>query len=162
MSEPGAMALSPGGHLYIVDHAASLVLRKGPEDEGLIAFASNPEMSALSDIAIEPGGQRLYVADRDRGVLVIDLENQVSAMLTGPETLNLGGIGSLFFWDNKLVIIPNGQVAGDTITNYTSLDKRRVDLVIGVSYDDDLKLARRVLVSSRCSQYPMADDRATE
>jgi len=56
--------------------------------------------------------------------------------------------------DNKQVIIPNGQVAADTITNYTALDQRRVDLVIGVGYDDDLKLARSVL-ERICKEHPL-------
>ena len=55
--------------------------------------------------------------------------------------------------DNRLVIIPNGQVASDTITNHTAMDTRRVDLVIGVGYDDDLKLARSVL-EKVCSDHP--------
>lgn len=55
--------------------------------------------------------------------------------------------------DNKLIVIPNGQVAADTITNYTAMDKRRIDLVIGVGYDDDLKVARGVL-EKVCSEHP--------
>jgi small conductance mechanosensitive channel len=47
--------------------------------------------------------------------------------------------------DNKRIIIPNGQVAAGTITNYTAMDRRRIDMVIGVSYNDDLKVARGVL-----------------
>jgi small conductance mechanosensitive channel len=55
--------------------------------------------------------------------------------------------------DNKQVIIPNGQVAADTITNYTAKDKRRIDMVFGVGYDDDLKVARDVLTRV-CSNHP--------
>ncbi len=55
--------------------------------------------------------------------------------------------------DNKLIIIPNGQVAAGTITNYTAMDRRRIDLVIGVSYSDDLKLVREIL-ERVCSQHP--------
>jgi len=44
--------------------------------------------------------------------------------------------------DNKRVIIPNSQIMGTTITNYSANDKRRVDLVIGVSYDDDIDKVR--------------------
>lgn len=47
--------------------------------------------------------------------------------------------------DNKEVIIPNGQVTSDVITNYTSQGTRRVDLVFGVSYDDDLKVAKKIM-----------------
>lgn len=47
--------------------------------------------------------------------------------------------------DNKEVIIPNGQVGASAITNYSANDQRRVDLTFGVGYDDDLKVARKVL-----------------
>ena len=43
--------------------------------------------------------------------------------------------------DNKDVYIPNGTVATSAITNYSSEDKRRVDLVFGISYDNDHKKA---------------------
>jgi len=59
--------------------------------------------------------------------------------------------------DNKQIIIPNGQVASDTITNYTANDQRRVDLVFGVGYDDDLKLAREVLTRI-CADHPKVLD----
>lgn len=48
--------------------------------------------------------------------------------------------------DNKVVILPNGPVANGNIINYTKADKRRVDLVIGISYGDDYQLARRLLM----------------
>jgi len=63
--------------------------------------------------------------------------------------------------DNKQIIIPNGQVAADTITNYTANDQRRVDLVFGVGYDDDLKKTRKVL-ERICAEHPkVLDDPAT-
>lgn len=63
--------------------------------------------------------------------------------------------------DNKLVVIPNGQVGAATITNYSALDQRRVDMVFGVGYDDDLKAARKVLTDI-CANHPLVlDDPAT-
>lgn len=47
--------------------------------------------------------------------------------------------------DNKRVNVPNAQVTGGNIINYSVNGTRRVDLVIGVSYEDDLKKARQVL-----------------
>ena len=47
--------------------------------------------------------------------------------------------------DNKTIIVPNGQITSGTITNYSAKDTRRVDLVIGVSYGDDLDKVRRVI-----------------
>lgn len=40
--------------------------------------------------------------------------------------------------DNKTLIIPNAQVTANNITNYTAKGTRRVDLVIGVSYSDNI------------------------
>ncbi|NHA14929.1 mechanosensitive ion channel [Thioalkalivibrio sp. XN279] len=47
--------------------------------------------------------------------------------------------------DNKIVIIPNAQVTSDTITNYSARDTRRLDLVFGVGYGDDLDKVKRVI-----------------
>jgi len=47
--------------------------------------------------------------------------------------------------DNKKIIVPNGQIMDSIITNYSANDTRRVDMVIGVSYDDDLDKVRATL-----------------
>ena len=48
--------------------------------------------------------------------------------------------------DNKTVFIPNGVVASGKIINYTDKDTRRVDLNFGISYEDDIDAARKVLL----------------
>lgn len=47
--------------------------------------------------------------------------------------------------DNKMIIVPNGKIFDDVITNYAGYDTRRVDFVFGVSYDDDLDKAMSVI-----------------
>ena len=47
--------------------------------------------------------------------------------------------------DNKLIMVPNSQIWNGSIVNYSAKDTRRVDLVIGVGYEDDLKVASDVL-----------------
>lgn len=47
--------------------------------------------------------------------------------------------------DNKKIIVPNAQVMAGTITNYSALGTRRVDMVFGIGYDDDIDAAYRVL-----------------
>ncbi|WP_089153667.1 small-conductance mechanosensitive channel MscS [Photobacterium proteolyticum] len=47
--------------------------------------------------------------------------------------------------DNKMVVVPNSSVIGGAITNYSRHATRRIDLVIGVSYDADLKHTKAVL-----------------
>lgn len=47
--------------------------------------------------------------------------------------------------DNKETIIPNGQIYGNMITNYSARDTRRVDMVFGIGYDDDIKQAKNLI-----------------
>lgn len=56
--------------------------------------------------------------------------------------------------DNRSVIVPNGEIYSNTITNYSALPTRRVDMVFGIGYDDDLRKAKDLL-----HQIIAADDR---
>lgn len=47
--------------------------------------------------------------------------------------------------DNKTVIVPNGSITSSTITNYSAKPTRRIDLVIGVSYDANLAHTKQIL-----------------
>lgn len=47
--------------------------------------------------------------------------------------------------DNKEVIVPNGNIYGGTITNFSARSTRRVDMVFGISYDSDLRKAKQIL-----------------
>ena len=47
--------------------------------------------------------------------------------------------------DNRAVIVPNGEIYSNTITNYSALPTRRVDMVFGIGYDDDLRKAKELL-----------------
>jgi len=47
--------------------------------------------------------------------------------------------------DNVRILVPNGKIWGAEIKNYNANPTRRVDLVVGVSYDDDLALASEVI-----------------
>lgn len=47
--------------------------------------------------------------------------------------------------DNQVIVIPNGKVWGDIITNVTTSPTRRVDLVFGIGYDDSIADAQRIL-----------------
>ena len=47
--------------------------------------------------------------------------------------------------DNKVIIIPNSNIMGGNITNYSMEPTRRIDMVVGVSYDADLRKVKEVL-----------------
>ena len=56
--------------------------------------------------------------------------------------------------DNKAVIIPNNNVWSDSITNVTGTDTRRVDLIFGIGYDDDIEKAQGIL-EDVVSEHPL-------
>lgn len=48
--------------------------------------------------------------------------------------------------DNRKIIIPNGQLADNSLINATAADTRRVDIKVGISYNSDVKLAKDLLL----------------
>jgi small conductance mechanosensitive channel len=47
--------------------------------------------------------------------------------------------------DNRTIIVPNGKMTGDNIVNYTMKGTRRVELVFGIGYGDDIDKARSII-----------------
>jgi len=56
--------------------------------------------------------------------------------------------------DNRKIIIPNGQIAGGSIENLSAMPTRRIDMVFGIGYGDDIKKAKNIL-----DELIAADDR---
>ncbi|MBT6320499.1 MAG: mechanosensitive ion channel [Porticoccaceae bacterium] len=54
--------------------------------------------------------------------------------------------------DNKKIIVPNGGVISGNITNYSANETRRVDMVFGIGYSDDIDAAKAVLQSVVASE----------
>lgn len=47
--------------------------------------------------------------------------------------------------DNREIVVPNSQIYSGIITNFSAREQRRIDLVIGIGYDDNIKAAKSVL-----------------
>jgi len=47
--------------------------------------------------------------------------------------------------DNRQVIVPNGAIYGGAITNYSAKPTRRIDMVFGIGYNDDIRKAKDIL-----------------
>ena len=63
--------------------------------------------------------------------------------------------------DNKAITIPNAMIYTSAITNFSAKETRRLDMVFGVGYDDDLKVVASVL-EKICREHPLVmDDPAT-
>lgn len=65
----------------------------------------------------------------------------------GEGTVSMIGLvyTTLMTVDNKSVTVPNGTLSNSTVTNVTAMEKRRVDLTVGISYQADLKKAKAVM-----------------
>ncbi|MDX4026064.1 mechanosensitive ion channel [Aliarcobacter skirrowii] len=49
--------------------------------------------------------------------------------------------------DNQRIVVPNSSITSGSITNVNAFDTRRVDLVVGISYDDDIKKAKDLITN---------------
>lgn len=47
--------------------------------------------------------------------------------------------------DNRVIIVPNSLIHADTITNHSAEDMRRIDLIIGIGYNDDIARAKALI-----------------
>lgn len=63
--------------------------------------------------------------------------------------------------DNKLLVVPNNELWGKVVTNVTGSNKRRIDLVFGIGYDDDITLAERILAEVMAAHPQVLDDPET-
>lgn len=49
--------------------------------------------------------------------------------------------------DNKMIVIPNGMLSNSSLTNVTNMDRRRIDLVVGIAYEADIRTAKEALLA---------------
>ena len=64
--------------------------------------------------------------------------------------------------DNQVVVVPNSKIWDDTITNVTASDTRRIDLVVGIGYDDDIEKAKTVLADIVAAHDGVLEDPAPQ
>lgn len=65
---------------------------------------------------------------------------------------------TLFTIDNKKVVIPNGTLSNSSLINVTAEDKRRIDIVVGIGYTANLKLAKEVCLNLLAAQPAVLQD----
>ena len=104
----GSMILSSNGDIYIADRVLPLIYGKSADDDKLEAVLILQELISQRGIAMQPDGRIMYVADREMGIMVVDVQAKKAHLLAVPETLNLGGIDGIYLKDNRLFVIQNG------------------------------------------------------
>lgn len=104
----GSMVLGPKGDIYIVDRLLPLIYKKSADEKKLKVVMASKNMVSMRGAAMQADGRLMYVADREMGIMVIDIETGRNRMLEVPATLNIGGIDGLYLWNNNLIVIQNG------------------------------------------------------
>ena len=64
--------------------------------------------------------------------------------------------------DNQKILVPNSSITSGSIINVNAHDKRRVDLLIGVGYEDDIKKVKELLTSIVASHEKVLQDEANK
>jgi len=98
-----------------------------------------------------------------------NLANGIMLMINRPfdvgDAVEVGGVlgkvdsvdlvsTTILTFDNRKVIVPNKNVWGQTITNITTLGTRRVDMMFGIGYDDDMDAAQAI-IERVVSEHPL-------
>ncbi len=105
----GALAVASDGTVYATDSLMPLVYHLPPDADHPRIFFGSAALSALRGVALNEELDKLYVADYELGLMVLDTSGgQQAWRLAIPDTLNLGGIDGLYLSDNYLVAIQNG------------------------------------------------------
>ena len=64
-------------------------------------------------------------------------------------------------FDNQTIIVPNGKIWGDVIKNVTAQTIRRIDLVFGISYSDDIEKAEKIMAEVVAAHPAVLNEPAT-
>jgi len=104
----GSMVLDPDGGIYIADRTVPLIYSKPAGEDKLKPVLILKEMVSQRGIAMQSDGRIMYVADREMGIMVVDLKGQQARLLQVPDTFNVGGIDGIYLDNNRLFVIQNG------------------------------------------------------
>lgn len=155
--------------------AARRLMRRGGMDDMLVAFVSNivyfvllavVAIAALDHLGVQTtsllaivgaAGLAVGLALKDSlgnfasGVLLIIFRPfRVGDFIEAAGTSGIVQAVNVFSTvlatgDNREVIVPNGQIYGGTIVNVTARPTRRIDLIFGIGYGDDIRTAKRLI-----------------
>ena len=161
----------------LISRAIRTVLLKSKVDETLIVFISNIVyagalafviVAAISNVGINTTSLAAVIGAASI-TIGLAFQSSLSNITAGViliilrpfkvgQFIEVGGVSGtvekidiliteLKTLDNKKVTIPNNQILSDKVINYSAHKTRRIDLVVGIGYDCDLKKAKELLES---------------
>jgi small conductance mechanosensitive channel len=159
----------------LLTKALKKVMTKGKVDEMLVNFLANIAYTALLAVVVLAALEQLGVNTTSAlailgaaGLAVgLALKDSLSSFAAGVmliifrpfklgDFVEAGGVSGIVeeirifhtvlkTGDNRQITMPNAQIYSGTIINYSARETRRIDLVIGIGYGDDIKKARDLI-----------------
>jgi len=136
--------------------------KETPNDAGIVSLLSSAQRSLKTNIT------SLEVVLGLMDALELDTRSSRARLVTLTHDISSGildtGVAmslvstSLLTIDNQLYIVPNSKIWGDVIKNVTAQKIRRVDMVFGISYSDDIENAEAVLADILKSHTKVLDE----
>ena len=121
---------------------------------GLFGFTASSLAAAVASLGVTAGlALQGSLSNFAGGVLILMLHPfRVGDYIIEDNHKNEGTVIeiSIFYTklrtvDNKIIVVPNGTLANNSLTNATNSDRRQMDLVIPIGYDADIKKAKDIL-----------------
>lgn len=105
----GSLAIAADGAVFAADTQAPVIHRLEPGSDSIEPYFAHQNFTSLRGIALSGDQRLLYVADYETGIFIINAQEREQAWkLAVPDSLNVGGIDGLFWWNDHLVAIQNG------------------------------------------------------
>jgi sugar lactone lactonase YvrE len=102
------IAVGKNGEVFAADGVRNLIYRL--DGGALKLMVENPKLTSVRGLAVSGDGKTLYFADYQLGLFGVDLSaGKAFDIDYSPETLTLGGIDGVYWYDGALVVIENGM-----------------------------------------------------
>lgn len=102
------VAVGKNGEVFAVDGLRNIIYRL--DGGALKPMVENPKLTSIRGLTVSGDGKTLYFADYQMGVFGVDLSaGKAFDLEYSPDTLVLGGIDGVYWYDNALVVIENGM-----------------------------------------------------
>ncbi|MGI8931033.1 MAG: SMP-30/gluconolactonase/LRE family protein [Sphingomicrobium sp.] len=105
---PADLAIGPEGSVYVSDSLGGAIYALRPGAAAMETLVAAGALSSPQGIAAHPDGRRLYVADYDYGIAIVDIASGVVRRLAARVPMMLDGVDGLLWDDGYLVAIQNG------------------------------------------------------
>ena len=123
---------------------------------GLFGIATTSAVAVLGSAGVAVGlALQGSLSNFAGGVLILLLKPfRVGDYIIEDSNKNEGTVAeiSIFYTklvtaDNKVIMIPNGTLSNSSLTNVSNMERRRVDVAVGISYEADIRQAKEVLLA---------------